>query len=82
MAVTPVVCFIGEVGNVDLRPNPDEVAECFTVPISSILVSDQWIQKEGFAPIYIGGPHIIWGLTGYILHRFLKDILARYHVQS
>jgi len=37
VAVTPVVCFIGEIGDLDLRPNPEEVAECFTVPVASIL---------------------------------------------
>lgn len=37
VAVTPVVCFIGEIGDADLDPNADEVAECFTVPLSLFL---------------------------------------------
>ena len=37
VAVTPVVCYIGEIGNIDLRPSADEVAQCFTVPLSSFL---------------------------------------------
>eukprot|EP00978_Attheya_sp_CCMP212_P029209 scaffold103164_cov45-Attheya_sp.AAC.1 len=41
VAVTPVVCFIGEIGHLDLQPNPDEVAECFTIPLKSILDRDQ-----------------------------------------
>lgn len=81
VAVTPVVCYIGEIGDKDLRPNSDEVAECFTVPLSLFLDHDRWVRKPDFAPIFTGGPHMIWGLTGYIVNRFVKDILARYRVQ-
>ena len=41
IAVTPLVCFIGEIGDVQLKPNPDEVSECFTVPLSLILERDR-----------------------------------------
>jgi 8-oxo-dGTP pyrophosphatase MutT (NUDIX family) len=75
VAVTPVVCFVGEIGDLDLEPNPDEVAEVFTIPLVSILRKSDWIHREGFAPIFVGGPHVIWGLTGYIMERFVKDIL-------
>ena len=37
VAVTPVVCFVGEIGKTQLSPNPDEVTECFTVPLKSFL---------------------------------------------
>ena len=41
VAVTPVVCFIGDIDEtVHLSPNPDEVAECFTVPLKHILNND------------------------------------------
>jgi len=51
IAVTPVVCYIGDIGdvgnhNVRLRLNPDEVAECFSVPLESFLDREQWIYKE------------------------------------
>jgi 8-oxo-dGTP pyrophosphatase MutT (NUDIX family) len=81
VAVTPVVCYIGEIGHLDLRPNEDEVAECFTVPLSLFLDRERWVRRPDFAPIFTGGPHIVWGLTGYILNRFVKDVLARYRVQ-
>ena len=74
VAVTPVVCFLGEMPD-NLSPNPDEVAEVFTIPLSSFLKRHLWVHKEGMAPIFLGGPHVIWGLTGYILDRFHKDIL-------
>jgi nudix motif 8 len=80
VAVTPVVCYIGEIGNVDLRPNSDEVAEVFTVPLSLFLDRERWVRRPGFAPIFTGGPHVVWGLTGYILNRFVKDVLATYRV--
>jgi len=76
VAVTPVVCFLGELPN-KLYPNPDEVAEVFTVSLESLADSDMWIHKDGLAPQFLGGPHPIWGLTGYILDRFRKDVLMR-----
>lgn len=75
VAVTPVVCFLGELPS-DLRPNPTEVSQVFTLPLESLLDKSVWLHKEGLAPIFLGGPHPIWGLTGYILDRFGKDILA------
>jgi len=80
VAVTPLVAFVGEVGDLDLQPNPDEVAEVFTIPLVALLKREFWIHREGFAPIFVGGPHVIWGLTGYIVERFVKDILLRYTV--
>lgn len=76
VAVTPVVCFFNQdLADVDLKPNPDEVAEVFTIPLASLLDRSQWIYKEDHAPIFIGGPYVIWGLTGFLLERFWKDVL-------
>lgn len=76
VAVTPVVCYFSQdLSEVDLKPNPDEVAEVFTIPLASLLDRSQWVYKEDHAPIFIGGPYIIWGLTGFLLDRFTKDIL-------
>jgi len=74
VAVTPVVCFLGELPEV-LQPCAREVSEVFTVPLASLLDKSMWVHKEGMAPIFMGGPHVIWGLTGYIIDRFYKDIL-------
>ncbi|KAL3788606.1 hypothetical protein HJC23_005265 [Cyclotella cryptica] len=41
VAVTPVVCFIGEVGMSQLNPNPSEVSECFTVPLEMFTDSER-----------------------------------------
>ncbi len=45
VAVTPVVCFLGELEKSQLKPNPDEVAECFTVPLQSFLDPGRWAIK-------------------------------------
>lgn len=63
VAVTPVVCFLGEIPE-RLRPCPREVSEVFTVPLSSLSKKHLWVHKEGMAPIFLGAPHVIWGLTG------------------
>mmetsp|Transcript_897 Transcript_897/g.2080 ORF Transcript_897/g.2080 Transcript_897/m.2080 type:complete len:443 (-) Transcript_897:211-1539(-) len=76
VAVTPVVCsFNQDLADVDLIPNPDEVAEVFTIPLASLMDKNLWVYKDDHAPIFVGGPYAIWGLTGYILERFWKDIL-------
>jgi ADP-ribose pyrophosphatase YjhB (NUDIX family) len=74
IAVTPVVCYLGELP-VNLYPNPDEVSQVFTVSLRSLAEPSNWLHKEHLAPIFLGGPHAIWGLTGYILDGFRKDIL-------
>lgn len=74
VAVTPVVCYLGELPE-KLSPNADEVSEAFTIPLSDLMDKNYWAHKEGLAPIFLGGPHVIWGLTGYILERFRKDVL-------
>jgi len=76
VAVTPVVCsFNQDLAEVDLIPNPDEVAEVFTIPLASLMDKNLWVYKDDHAPIFVGGPYAIWGLTGYVLERFWKDIL-------
>mmetsp|Transcript_24722 Transcript_24722/g.25046 ORF Transcript_24722/g.25046 Transcript_24722/m.25046 type:complete len:87 (+) Transcript_24722:770-1030(+) len=70
VAVTPVVCFFNQdLAEVDLMPNADEVAEVFTIPLASLLVKKNWVYKDDHAPIFVGGPYAIWGLTGYILEK-------------
>ena len=87
-----------------LRPNPDEVARCFTVPLRLLLDRELWQVTQaaaasyvgaggdpaplesspdgliGGAPEFMGAPQKIWGLTGYILHRFVADVVGRYRV--
>ena len=80
VAVTPVVCYLGNLDKFQLHPNPDECAECFTVPLELFLDRDRWVHKQHYAPFFTGSPHIIWGLTGYIIHRFVIDLMEQYKV--
>jgi len=75
--VTPVVGFVGELTEITLTPNSDEVEEFFTVPIESLFEEQKWLHRNFSTPVFTGGPHIIWGLTAYLLERFLKDILMK-----
>jgi nudix motif 8 len=77
IAVTPVVGYIGEVNNLTFKPNSDEVEEYFTVPIENVLNEKMWVHKNMATPIFTGGPHVIWGLTAYLLERFLQDVLLK-----
>lgn len=60
VAVTPVVCYLGEIGEKHLNPNADEVAEVFTVPLESFIDRGRWIHKKHYAPFFTGGPYVIW----------------------
>jgi 8-oxo-dGTP pyrophosphatase MutT (NUDIX family) len=72
VAVTPVVCYLGELPA--LSPNPEEVSEVFTISLDDLLNKSFWIHKEQLAPIFVGGPYVIWGLTGYILERLAIEL--------
>ena len=77
VAVTPVVGFIGELNDLKLAANPDEVDALFTVPMEALLDEANWTYRDFSAPVFNGGPHVIWGLTAYLLDRLLKEILIK-----
>lgn len=83
VAVTPVVCYLGQdLAEIDLKPNPDEVSEVFTVPLESLMDKSQWVYKEDHAPMFVGSPYLVFGLTGYIMDRFFKDVLLPNNVKE
>ena len=77
VAVTPVVGFIGELTELQLKPDEDEVEQVFSIPLRDLLDDDKWTYKEFSTPAFHGGPFVIWGLTAYLLHRFLKDVVKK-----
>jgi hypothetical protein len=78
ISVTPVVGFIGELQDLkSLKINPDEVEELFCVPLQDLMDDSKWVVRSFSPPIFNGAPHPIWGLTGYLLERFTKDILQK-----
>lgn len=78
VAVTPVVGFAGNLTKEQLRPNPDEVSHCFTIPLRQLLDREKWIIQKFKAPVFVGGPYPVWGLTGYLLDRFVRDVLEKH----
>lgn len=78
IAVTPVVGFIGELSEIELCTNSDEVDSVFTVPLAVLLDERMWIHEDAASPgVFTGGPHRIWGLTAYLLERFLRDVIMK-----
>jgi len=84
VSVTPVVGWMGDIEDYDFsNMNPDEVQAAFTIPVEDLLQKENWIVDEvdGVPSLeFAGGPHRIWGLTAFLLHRFLQDVLKRYRV--
>lgn len=79
IAVTPVVGYIGELDNIVLKPNRDEVEKYFTVPLDKLMNRDLWQPCSQYTSQmeFFGGPHRIFGLTAYLLERFLEDIVRK-----
>lgn len=38
----------------------------------------RWQLEKYKAPAFVGGPYQIWGLTGYILHRLVNDVIRQH----
>ena len=77
VAVTPVIGYIGDLTDVRLTPNPTEVDELFTVPVGVLMDGSQWKRRDLATPTFYGGKHTIWGLTAYLLERFVVDVLGK-----
>lgn len=77
IAVTPVIGFIGELNDLVLTPNSDEVENYFTIPLEDLLDERKWLTRNFSTPVFTGGPHTIWGLTAYLLEKFLKDVVLQ-----
>lgn len=75
IAVTPVVGFIGEMSDQTVAINEDEVESLFTVPLRDLLNQDNWVRHSNATPVFTGGPHVIWGLTAYLLDICLSEVL-------
>ncbi|XP_075980130.1 mitochondrial coenzyme A diphosphatase NUDT8-like [Anticarsia gemmatalis] len=78
IVITPVVGELKNFNENKLQPNESEVAEIFTIPIK--VLCDQ-TNHAGFKfngniiPVFMGGKHKVWGITGIITHLFLQCFL-------
>lgn len=75
IAVTPVVGFTGEMSDRSVAINEDEVESLFTVPLRDLMNEDNWVRHSNATPVFTGGPHVIWGLTAYLLDICLSEVL-------
>ena len=78
VAVTPVIGFIQkDLSESSLNINPSEVAAAFTVSLSDLANPQYWRRVPYHTPVFEHGNHVVWGLTAYILDRFMRKALRR-----
>lgn len=76
--VTPFIATL--VGDVELTPNPNEIADCFWVSRAT-LIADQRIRtdvftiggREFWSPVYDFDGHVVWGFTARVLVQFMNQ---------
>ncbi|NXG41590.1 NUDT8 protein, partial [Psilopogon haemacephalus] len=81
LTVAPVVANLGPLEDLRLTPNPAEVEEVFTLPLSHLLRE----ENQGYThfrgsggrygytlPVFLNGPHRVWGLTAIITELTLE----------
>ncbi|KAF1327311.1 Nudix hydrolase 3, partial [Globisporangium splendens] len=76
IAVTPVVGFIGEMSDQSVVINEAEVESLFTVSLRDLTEPSNWIRRSNATPVFTGCPHVIWGLTAYLLDICLQEVLV------
>ncbi|XP_007943128.1 nucleoside diphosphate-linked moiety X motif 8 [Orycteropus afer afer] len=82
-SVAPVLASVGPLDPRSLRPNLDEVDEVFTLPVAHLLQArnqgyTHFCQRGHYRytlPVFLHGPHRIWGLTA-IITEFTLQVLA------
>ena len=42
-----------------------------------IVNEKNWIVRDFSAPVFTGGPFVVWGLTAYLLDKFIKDVVLK-----
>ena len=65
----------------DLRANPDEISELIRVPLRHLCQAEHYrsemrdyLGQQVAIHYYDYPPHIIWGITGFVVFEFLKLI--------
>ena len=80
VAVTPVIGYIrDDVSKGHLSINPDEVDSWFSISLENLADPDNWARKPYHTPVFFDQEKqaIVWGLTAYILDRFMRKALRR-----
>lgn len=84
--ITPVIGHIKEFQLKNLQVNRSEVEDVFTVSLEELCKPKNlgYTQFRGVVaslPVFLGGKLRIWGLTGFMTHRFLSSLLP-HHVYT
>eukprot|EP00286_Rhodomonas_abbreviata_P026653 CAMPEP_0181314442 /NCGR_PEP_ID=MMETSP1101-20121128/14822_1 /TAXON_ID=46948 /ORGANISM="Rhodomonas abbreviata, Strain Caron Lab Isolate" /LENGTH=366 /DNA_ID=CAMNT_0023421539 /DNA_START=138 /DNA_END=1238 /DNA_ORIENTATION=- len=79
--VTPVVGFFGELDlvNMERQYNRDEIEDVFTMTIEELLnpanITHENVRMGNDMPAFVSGRYRVWGLTAFILHHFLMEVM-------
>lgn len=79
--ITPVVGKIKDFDIEKLTPNEAEVADIFTIPMKVFCDPENhgsFMYNNVSIPVFDGGKHRVWGITGIITHLFLQSFLPNY----
>ena len=49
-----LVGYIGELNDLTLTPNPDEVEQLFSVPLADLLDKNKWVIRDFSTPVFTG----------------------------
>jgi nudix motif 8 len=66
VAVTPVIGYIGELTELQLHPNYDEVEQVFSIPLEDLLDEANWTHKSFSTPGTCHG-WFVYSACGYVL---------------
>mmetsp|Transcript_42273 Transcript_42273/g.66218 ORF Transcript_42273/g.66218 Transcript_42273/m.66218 type:complete len:155 (-) Transcript_42273:740-1204(-) len=79
--VTPVVGFMGDLDLQVLHQtaNRDEIEEVFAISIQDLLnpanIEYDMLHMGENMPAFVSGKHRVWGLTAFMLHHFLMEVM-------
>ncbi|XP_053924630.1 mitochondrial coenzyme A diphosphatase NUDT8 isoform X4 [Cuculus canorus] len=85
--VAPIVANLGPLEDLTLTPNPDEVEEVFTLSLDHLLREEnqgythfRTAGRYGYTlPVFLNGPHRIWGLTAIITELTLELLVPGHY---
>ena len=79
--VTPVIAFVRD--RFDIKPEPGEVEEVFSVPLTHVLNPDnfliqyrQWRGERRYYYVVPYGPYYIWGATARMLRAWTEQMIS------
>nr|XP_014352774.1 PREDICTED: nucleoside diphosphate-linked moiety X motif 8, mitochondrial [Latimeria chalumnae] len=83
MIIAPVIANLGPLESLSIDPNPDEVEDIFTIPLSHACVEHNQgythfriAGRYGYTlPVFLNAKHRVWGLTAIATDAALSLLL-------